>query len=63
MLTNLRPAGVDLSSLQPPGAGSKGFRESGNITLLPPQKKSPRIFHIEAGTQGTVRISGILHAR
>ena len=44
--------------------GSKGFRESGNITLLPPpQKKSPRIFHIEAGTQGTVRISGILHTR
>ena len=31
---NLRPAGVDLPSLQPPGAGSKGFRESGNITLL-----------------------------
>ena len=43
--------------------GSKGFRESGNITLLPPTEKSPRIFHIEAGTQGTVHTSGILHAR
>lgn len=30
-----------MPSLQPPGAGSKGFRESGNITLLPPQKNPP----------------------
>ena len=60
---NLRPAGADLPSLQPPEAGSKGFRESGNITLLPPTEKSPRIFHIEAGTQGTVHTSGTLHAR
>ena len=32
--------------------------------LAPPTEKSPpRIFHIEAGIQGTVHTSGILHAR
>ena len=30
-----------MPSQQPPGAGSKGFRESGNIPLLPPQKNPP----------------------
>ncbi|KDS58497.1 hypothetical protein M093_2686 [Bacteroides uniformis str. 3978 T3 i] len=38
---NLRPAGAGLPSQQPPGAGSKGFRESRNIPLLPPQKNPP----------------------
>ena len=60
---NLRPAGADLPSLQPPGAGEQGFSGIRKHNLAPPTEKSPRIFHIEAGTQGTVHTSGTLHAR
>ena len=45
------------------GRGEQGFSGIRKHTLAPPTEKSPRIFHIEAGTQGTVHTSGILHAR
>ena len=43
--------------------GEQGFSGIRKHNLAPPTEKSPRIFHIEAGTQGTVHTSGILHAR
>lgn len=45
------------------GSGEQGFSGIRKHTLAPPTEKSPRIFHIEAGTQGTVHTSGTLHAR
>gem|GEM_PF-4179305 len=45
------------------GSGEQGFSGIRKHNLAPPTEKSPRIFHIEAGTQGTVHTSGILHAR